>query len=148
MARALAGQRTDVVTALALIDSGPAPDAYIDQGMLGRLLLAPIPGRLLWRLRTEATIRKALSSACTRQIDIPHALIEATLGMTHRALAGTARASLDYLRQRSIPARLTTLGLPVLVIFGTTTSGGAPRRLPTAACPAPASSCCRAWATP
>jgi pimeloyl-ACP methyl ester carboxylesterase len=39
--------------------------------------------------------------------------------MTHRALAGTARASLDYLRRRSIPARLTALGLPVLVIFGT-----------------------------
>jgi pimeloyl-ACP methyl ester carboxylesterase len=103
VARALAEQRTDAVTALALIDSGPAADAYIDQGMLGRLLLAPIPGRLLWRLRTAGHHPQALSSAFTLQIDIPHALIEATLGMTHRALAGTARASLDYLRQRSIP---------------------------------------------
>jgi len=118
VARALAEQRTDAVTALALIDSGPVPDAYIDQGMLGRLLLAPIPGRLLWRLRTEATIRKALSSAFTRPIDIPDALIEATLGMTHRAVAGTGRGSEDYLRQRSLPGRLTALGLPVLVIFG------------------------------
>src|SRR5258708_31232935 len=65
----------------------------------GGLLLAPIPGRLLWRLRTEATIRKALSSAFTRQIDIPDALIEATLGMTHRAVAGTSRGSDDYLRR-------------------------------------------------
>ena len=39
--------------------------------------------------------------------------------MTHRAVAGTARGSLDYLRQRSLPDRLATLGLPVLVIFGT-----------------------------
>ena len=119
VATALAEQRPGTVTALALIDSGPAPDAYIDQGLLGRLLLAPIPGRLLWRLRTKATIRKALSSAFTRQIDIPHALIEATLGMTHRAVAGTARASLAYLVQRSLSGRLAALDLPVLVIFGT-----------------------------
>jgi hypothetical protein len=39
--------------------------------------------------------------------------------MTHRALAGTSRASLSYIGQRSLPARLTALGVPVLVIFGT-----------------------------
>ena len=91
----------------------------MDQGLLGRLLLAPLPGRLLWRLRTEATIRKALASAFTRPIDIPDTIIEATMGMTHRALAATSRASDDYLKQQSLPGRLTALGLPVLVIFGT-----------------------------
>jgi len=118
VATALAEQRPGVVAALALIDTGPSPDAYIDQGLLGRLLLARFPGRLLWRLRTEATIRKAMRTAFTRPFDIPDALIEATLGMTHRAVAGTARASLNYLRQRSVPARLAALDLPVLVIFG------------------------------
>ncbi len=88
------------------------------QGLLGRLLLAPLPGRLLWRLRTEATIRKALTSAFTRPIDIPGALIQDTLGMTHRALAATGRAGDNYLKQRALPDRLTALGLPVLVIFG------------------------------
>jgi pimeloyl-ACP methyl ester carboxylesterase len=119
MATALAEQRPGAVAALALIDTGPSPDAYIDQGVLNGLLLAPLPGRLLWRLRTKATIRKALSSAFTRPVDIPDAIIEATLGMTHRAVAGTARGSLDYLRQRSLPDRLASLDLPVLVIFGT-----------------------------
>ena len=76
------------------------------------------PGRLLWRLRTEATIRKAMRTAFTRPVDIPRAIIEATMGMTHRAVAGTARASVDYLKQRSVPARLAALGLPVLVVFG------------------------------
>jgi pimeloyl-ACP methyl ester carboxylesterase len=118
VATALAEQRPDMVRALALIDTGPSLDAFTDQGLLGRLLLAPIPGRLLWRLRTEAIIRKAMSSAFTRPVDIPGAIIEATLGMTHRALAGTSRGSDDYLRQRSIPDRLTALGLSVLVIFG------------------------------
>ncbi len=118
VATALAEQRPGQVAALALINTGPDPDAYIDQGLLGRLLLAPLPGRLLWRLRTETTIRKALTSAFTRPIDIPGALIQDTLGMTHRALAATGRAGDNYLKQRALPDRLTALGLPVLVIFG------------------------------
>jgi pimeloyl-ACP methyl ester carboxylesterase len=119
VATALAEQRPGLVSALALIDIGPDLDAYMSQGLLGRLLLAPLPGRLLWRLRTESTVRKALASAFTRSIEIPDTIIEATMGMTHRALAATSRASDDYLKQQSLPGRLTVLGLPVLVIFGT-----------------------------
>lgn len=118
VATALAERRPDKVAALALIDMGPSLDTAIPEGLLVRLLLAPLPGRLLWRLRTEATIRKAMATAVTRPVDIPGAIIEATLGMTHRALAETARGSDDYIRQRSLPDRLAALGLPVLVIFG------------------------------
>jgi pimeloyl-ACP methyl ester carboxylesterase len=119
VATALAEQRPGKVTALALIGIGPSLDAIADQGVLGRLLLAPVPGRLLWALRTEAMIRKAMRTAFTRPVDIPDAIIKATLGMTHRALAGTSRASDDYLQRQSLPVRLVALGLPVLVIFGT-----------------------------
>jgi pimeloyl-ACP methyl ester carboxylesterase len=119
VATALAEQRPDKVTAVALIGIGPSPDADLGKSPLSRLLLARFPGRLLWALRTEATIRKAMSSAFTLPVDIPEAIIEATRGMTHRAIAGTARGSLDYLKQRSLPARLAALGLPLLVIFGT-----------------------------
>jgi pimeloyl-ACP methyl ester carboxylesterase len=119
VATALAEQRPGKVAALALIGIGPSLDAVADQGVLGRLLLAPLPGRLLWALRTEAMIRKAMRTAFTRPVDIPDAIITATLGMTHRALAGTSRASDDYLQQQSLPGRLAVLGLPVLVIFGT-----------------------------
>ena len=118
VATALAGQRPDVVVALALIDTGPSPDAYIDQGLLGRLLLVQLPGRLLWGLRTEATIRKAMRTAFTRPVEIPDAFIASARGMTYRAVAGTMRGSLNYLRQRSLPDRLAALGRPVLVIFG------------------------------
>jgi pimeloyl-ACP methyl ester carboxylesterase len=118
VATALAGQRPGLVSALALIDTAPDLDAVMDQGLLGRLLLAPLPGRLLWRLRTEATIRKALASAFTRPIDIPGTIIETTMGMTHRAIAATSRASDDYLAQQTLPGRLAALGLPVLVIVG------------------------------
>ena len=119
VATALAEQRPDKVAALALIDMGPSLDAAIPESLLVRLLLARFPGRLLWRLRSEATIRKAMRSAFSRPVDIPGAIIEAALGMTHRALAGTARGSLDYMRQQSLPDRLAALGVPVLVIFGT-----------------------------
>ena len=119
VATALAEQRPGQVTALALIGIGPSLDAVADEGVLGRLLLAPVPGRLLWALRTESMIRSALGTAFTRPVGIPDAIVTATLGMTHRALAGTSRASGDYLKQQSLPARLTALGLPVLVIFGT-----------------------------
>ena len=119
VATALAEQRPDKVAALALIDMGPSLDAAMPDGLLVRLLLARFPGRLLWLLRNEATIRKALSSAFTRQVDVPGAIIESALGMTHRALAGTARGSDDYMMQQSLPDRLAALGVPVLVIFGT-----------------------------
>jgi pimeloyl-ACP methyl ester carboxylesterase len=119
VATALAEQRPGMVTALVLIDIGPSLDAFAGDSLAGRLLLAPLPGRLLWALRTEVLIRKALRTAFTRPVDIPESIIRATLGMTHHAVAGTSRASDNYLRQQTLPARLAALGLPVLVIFGT-----------------------------
>ena len=119
VAMALAEQRPDKVAALGLIDMGPSLDVAVRENPLVRLLLTRFPGRLLWRLRSEATVRKAMRSAVTRPVDIPGAIIEAALGMTHRALAGTARGSVDYMRQQSLPDRLAALGVPVLVIFGT-----------------------------
>jgi pimeloyl-ACP methyl ester carboxylesterase len=119
VATALAEQRPDAVAGLALIDMGPSPDAKIPDRALTRLLLTRFPGWLLWHLKTGATIRKAARTGFTRPVEIPDAFIEHVLGMTHRAFAGAMRAPLNYLGQRSLPDRLTALGLPVLVIFGT-----------------------------
>jgi pimeloyl-ACP methyl ester carboxylesterase len=118
VATALAEQRPRAVAALALIDMGPSPDAKFPDGLLARLLLTRLAGRLLWSLRTGATIRKAMRTAFTRPVDIPDGIIEAAQGMTHRALTGATRAPLDYLGERSLPARLAALGIPVVVIFG------------------------------
>jgi pimeloyl-ACP methyl ester carboxylesterase len=116
---ALAEQRPDLVAALALINTGPRPDAFIPQGPASGLLEAPLLGPLLWRLlKGEGIVRKAMSSAFTRPVEIPEALVQDTLGMAHRALAGTGPAFLNYLRQRSVPDRLAALDRPVLVIFG------------------------------
>jgi pimeloyl-ACP methyl ester carboxylesterase len=119
VATALAEQRPDKVRALTLIDMGPSLDSAAPEGLLVRLLLARFPGRLLWRLRNETTIRKAMRSAFTRPIDVPDAIIDAALGMAHPALAGTAHGALQYMAQQSLPDRLVALGIRVLVIFGT-----------------------------
>jgi pimeloyl-ACP methyl ester carboxylesterase len=118
VATALAEQQPGKVAALALINTGPSPDAKIPDPPLAQLLKAPVAGQLLWRLKTAATIRKAARTAFTRPVDIPDALIAHMQGMTYQSFTATMRAYWDYIRQRSIPDRLAALGLPVLVIFG------------------------------
>jgi pimeloyl-ACP methyl ester carboxylesterase len=118
LATTLAERRPGLVTALVLINTGPGLDAKIPESRLTQLLLTPIAGPLLWRLKTKATIRKAAQTGFTRPVDIPDAFAEHVMAMTHRSFVAAMRAPLDYLRQRSLPDRLATLGLPLLVIFG------------------------------
>jgi len=118
VATALAEQRPGKMRALALIDTGPSPDAKLPEPPAARLLMAPLAGRLLWQLKTEATIRKAARTGFTSPVVIPDALIAHTQALTYRSFTATMRGYGDYIGQRSIPDRLAALGLPVLVIFG------------------------------
>ena len=119
VATALAEQRRDLVTALALIDTGPRADAFISNGLVGQLMFTPVVGPLLWRLRTDGLIRQAASTAVSRPgSTVPQELVDDVRGMTYHAFTATSRASDDYLRQRPLPERLTPLGKPLLVIFG------------------------------
>lgn len=118
VATALAEQRPDAVVALALIDFGPDLDAKIPESRLTRLLLTRFPGPLLWRMKTEATIRKGARVGFTRPVEIPNGMIEDALRMTHQAFMRAMRAPVEYLGERSLPERLSVLGLPLLVIFG------------------------------
>jgi pimeloyl-ACP methyl ester carboxylesterase len=114
----LAEQRPDRVVALALIDMGPDLNAKLPESLLFRLLLAPGTGRLLWRLRTENSIRKAARSGVARPVDIPDTFVEHAQRLTLKDFVGAMRAATDFLAERSLPDRLTPLGLPLLVIFG------------------------------
>jgi pimeloyl-ACP methyl ester carboxylesterase len=118
IATALAEQRPDAVAGLALIDMGPDLDAKIPERLLFRLSLTAFPGRLLWQLRTGASVRKAAASAFTRPVEIPDAFVAQMLRVTHRDFVGAMHAPLRYLGQRSLPDRLAPLGLQVLVLFG------------------------------
>jgi pimeloyl-ACP methyl ester carboxylesterase len=118
VATALAEQRGDLVTALALIDTGPRMDAFISDGPVGQLIDLPVVGQLLWRLRTDGLIRKGLSTAFTPGFEIPQQLVDDVHGMTYHALTTASQASEDYVEQRPLPDRLTALDKPLLVIFG------------------------------
>jgi|SRR4051794_21358957 pimeloyl-ACP methyl ester carboxylesterase len=119
VATALAEQRPGAVAAVAVIDTAPSPGSVIPQGILSRLALRPVPGRLLWHLQSEATICNLLrGGAFVRDIEIPREVIENIHGMSHRAFSSTAQGSLEFIRVRSVPDRLAALGLAVQVIFG------------------------------
>ncbi len=118
VATALAEQRPGAVAGLALIDFGPGLEAKIPEHRLFRLALTQFPGRLLWRLRTEASVRKAAGTAFTRPVDIPAAFVQHAMKMTHQDFVGAMREPLNYLAHQSLPDRLTRQGIPLLVIFG------------------------------
>ncbi|MGW2345005.1 alpha/beta fold hydrolase [Streptomyces sp. NPDC001661] len=118
VATALAERRTGAVTAVVLIAMGPDLNAQTAELPLVRLLLAPIVGPLLWRLRSPDALRKAASASATRPVEIPDSYVEATLAMTHRSFVGTMRGNREYLAQRPLPERHAPLGLPLLVLFG------------------------------
>jgi pimeloyl-ACP methyl ester carboxylesterase len=118
VATALAEQRRDAVAAMVLIDTGPSTGAFIPQNALYRLMFVPLIGPLLWRLRTETTIRKGLSTAFTADVDIPAQIIANVRAMTYRAFSATPKETMKYVARRSIPARLAELTIPALVVFG------------------------------
>lgn len=119
VATALAEQRHDLVTALALVNTGPRPDAYISQGPVSRLMPVPVVGQLLWRLRTDGVLRHIMSTGFSRHgFEIPQRLVDDARATTYPAFTATLREADEYLQQRALPDRLTALGKPLLVIFG------------------------------
>ena len=118
VATSLAEQRRDLVTGIALIDTGPRMDAFTGDSRIGRLLPVPVGGQLIWRLRTDSTIRGALGDAFTRKVAIPDQIVADVRDMTYRSFTGAYQASQAFLKERPVPDRLAELGLPVLVIFG------------------------------
>ena len=97
VATALAEQRGDLVTALALIDTGPRMDAFISDGPVGKLVYVPVLGQLLWRLRTDGIIRQGLSTAFAARIQDPAAArrryARHDLPRAHRDIACVRRLS-------------------------------------------------------
>ncbi|MFF4571645.1 alpha/beta fold hydrolase [Streptomyces sp. NPDC001410] len=111
VATALAEQRPDLVTALALINTGPSLDAFIatESAAIGLSQWPP----------TDEQLRRFASTGFSRAgYKIPEELLDDVRGMTHHSLTTSMRATRSYLEQRALPDRLTVLGKPLLVIFG------------------------------
>jgi pimeloyl-ACP methyl ester carboxylesterase len=118
VATALAEQRPDLLGSLTLISSGPSPDALLPQPLVLRVLLAPPLGPILWSRRSDAMIRKAIAATCARPVDVPDGLVADLQATTYRATRTILRRNTAYITEQDLPARLVTLGVPLLVIFG------------------------------
>lgn len=118
IATALAEQRPDLVGSLALISSGPSPDALLPQPTLLRALISPPLGPLLWRVRSDVMLRRGVTAVCNRPVDVPDDLISEVRGIDYRTFRAVLRQNGAYIAERTVPARLTALDVPVLVIFG------------------------------
>jgi pimeloyl-ACP methyl ester carboxylesterase len=118
IATALAEQRPELVRSLALVSTGPSPDALLPQPLILRALLAPPLGPLLWSRRSDAMIRKGLSATSAGPVDLPDDLVAAVRGTSYRAFRASLHQNGAYITERSVPERLAGLGVPVLVIFG------------------------------
>ncbi|WP_030170501.1 alpha/beta fold hydrolase [Streptomyces sp. NRRL S-813] len=111
VATALAEERPGLVTALALVNTGPSLDAFV----------APEsdPSGLSQWPPTGEQLRRFASTGFSRAgYRIPEELLDDVRGMTHHTFTATMRATRSYLEQRALPDRLTVLGKPLLVIFG------------------------------
>jgi pimeloyl-ACP methyl ester carboxylesterase len=111
VATALAEQRPDLVTALALVNTGPSLDAFIapESAAIDPSQWPP----------TDEQLRRFASTGFSRAgYRIPQELLDEVRGMTYRTVTATTRATRSYLEQRALPERLAVLGKPLLVLFG------------------------------
>ncbi|MEV7520421.1 alpha/beta hydrolase [Streptomyces sp. NPDC091371] len=111
VATALAEQRPGLVTALALINTGPSLDAFIAPQSTATGLSQWPP--------TDEEIRRFASTGFSRAgYQIPSELLDEVRCMTQYTLTATMHGTRDYLERQALPDRLTALGKPLLVIFG------------------------------
>jgi pimeloyl-ACP methyl ester carboxylesterase len=110
VATALAEQRPGLVTALALINTGPRMTAYIAQDVaVGPVQLTDL---------TDEQLRQIMSQAFSPGYEIPQAFVDEARGMNLNVYAATSQALRAYLDEQGLPQRLAALGKPLLVIFG------------------------------
>ncbi|MEU0534306.1 alpha/beta fold hydrolase [Amycolatopsis tolypomycina] len=118
VATSLLEQRPDLVRSLALVSTGPSLGALLPQPWLIRALSAPPLGPLLWRVRSDALIRKGISATTARPVAIPDDAVAELRNIGYRTFREILRENSAYVAERSVPARLAGLGRPVLVVFG------------------------------
>jgi pimeloyl-ACP methyl ester carboxylesterase len=118
VATALVEHRPDAVTALVIVDMSPDLSGKTRDPLPSRLLRTRFPGPLLWRLRTEGSIRRAAANGFADPAEIPDDLVGRMMAMAHRDLVGVMDAYSGYLEQRGLADRLARSGRPLLVLFG------------------------------
>jgi pimeloyl-ACP methyl ester carboxylesterase len=110
VATAVAERRPDLVTALMLINTGPAIGAYTAQ----EVRVSPAQ----WPQLSDDELRRIVGQAFSPGFAVPRAVLDEAREMNLQVLAATAVAVHTYLGERALPQRLAGLGKPLLVLFG------------------------------
>ncbi|MBF6435602.1 alpha/beta fold hydrolase [Nocardia cyriacigeorgica] len=118
VATALVERRPDLVGELILVSTGPSLSALLPEPAIVRLLSTPPFGRLVWAIRTDSMIRRAVAATAAVPVTVPDEALADLRGMSYRTLRAILAANGDYIAARSVPERLVDAGKPALVIFG------------------------------
>lgn len=111
-ATALAEARPDLVTAVAIMNSGPSPESVISQDEK-----AILPTQ--WAHLTDAQLRQMAAVGFSRPgFQVPIEFLQGLRSMTYHTFTTTMRESSAYIAEKPVPDRLAAVGKPVLVIWG------------------------------
>lgn len=113
VATALTERHPGLVTALALINTGPTPGAFIagkgDSSLISRAAWPP----------SDEQLRKFARPGFSRPgFEVPQVLLDDVRRMTFHSLSASMQAANEYLQVRSVPDRLKDVDTPLFVIFG------------------------------
>lgn len=110
VATALAEERPDLVSAVALVNTGPAMSAFVGADMA--------TGPVAWSDLSDERLRQLLSPAFAEGFAVPQPFLDEFRCMDLHVFAQISLAVRAYLDERALPARLAPLGKPLLVLFG------------------------------
>lgn len=110
VATAVAEQRPDLVTALVLINTGPAMAAYTAPA------IRVTPAQ--WADLSDEELRRIVGQAFSPGYQVPQAVLDEAREMNLHVFAATSLAASAYLDELALPQRLAGLGRPLLVLFG------------------------------
>jgi pimeloyl-ACP methyl ester carboxylesterase len=117
VATALAERNSGIVDGLVLVDSPVDEDAK-KLPFAARIGFVPVIGEALRHLVPDSLIRDQLESAFAPGFAVPDQFVRDFHRMTYTSYDESHDKSGDYLRERALDARLTSLGEPLLVIYG------------------------------
>ena len=117
VATALAEQSPKLVGRLVIIDSEP-DNSYGHLDFVARLPYVPVIGEATWRLKTSSLVREALKEAFAPGYDVPDQFVDDVKRMTYTAYDDSHTAFDSYVGESPLDKRISSLGVPLLAIFG------------------------------
>jgi pimeloyl-ACP methyl ester carboxylesterase len=118
VAAALARRHRALTAGIVMIDSPPTARAST-LPFLARLAFVPLIGPATRTLATDGMVASALASAFAPGFKVRRVYAGDFWLMTYTSYVDSHRESTGYLKRESLPARLKSLGVPLLALYGT-----------------------------